>query len=171
MTDHRPLVGIFNKPITEIQNTRLLRLMEALSPYNFDIVWTAGKDHLIADAPSRAPLFEGVDCPTEGGESQAALCYRVVEDPVLQQLFDSLDSNYKRTIQALRQRKTSKYLPASHPGLAFKNIWDQLSLFDTEEDTLLLYTLPVERFWVEKKVPLNPKTVPKNRDSHDSEMV
>ena len=138
VTDHRPLVGIFNKPITEIQNTRLLRFREALSPYNFDIVWTAGKDHLIADALSRVPLFDGVDCPTEGGESQAALCYRVAEDPALQQLFDSLDSNYNRIIKALRQRKTSKSLPASHPGLAFKNIWDQLSLFDDEEETLLL---------------------------------
>ena len=63
------------------------------------------------------------------------MCYRVAEDPVLQQLFDSLDVNYKRAIQALQQRKTGRSLPASHPGLAFKNIWDQLSLFDDEEET------------------------------------
>ena len=57
VTDHRPLVGIFNKPLEAIHNIRLQRMRESLTDYRFQILWTPGKQHDIADALSRAPVF------------------------------------------------------------------------------------------------------------------
>ena len=57
VTDHKPLPGIFEKYIFEIDNPRLQRLREKMQAYNFTVKWVPGKLHLIADALSRAPHF------------------------------------------------------------------------------------------------------------------
>ena len=57
VTDHKPLLGIFDKYIFEIDNPRLQRLREKMQAYNFKVKWVPGKLHLIADALSRAPHF------------------------------------------------------------------------------------------------------------------
>ena len=57
ITDHRPLVPILNsKGLNEIENPRLQRLREKLTPYNFTTSWKKGKEHCIPDALSRAPV-------------------------------------------------------------------------------------------------------------------
>ena len=63
-TDHRPLEGIFKKGISEMQNARLMRMREKLVAYNFKVLWVEGKNHKIADALSRYPVFD----PKEDGE-------------------------------------------------------------------------------------------------------
>ena len=60
ITDHKPLRGIFAKPLHEITNPRLLRYREALNPYSFEVSWNAGKNHIIADALSLAPVLEAL---------------------------------------------------------------------------------------------------------------
>jgi len=62
ITDHKPLLGIFNKSIVDIENDRLRRLREKLMHYTFSITWSAGKEHLIADALSRRPVWEAEKC-------------------------------------------------------------------------------------------------------------
>ena len=57
LTDHKPLVGIFNKPLQEVENPWLLRLREKLSAYIFQVEWMTGKHNLMANALSRAPYF------------------------------------------------------------------------------------------------------------------
>ena len=57
ITDHRPLVGIFNKALHELENPRLLRMREKLTSFTFDISWKEGKSNYIADALSRYPVF------------------------------------------------------------------------------------------------------------------
>ena len=56
-TDHRPLVGAFEKHLHLMQNQRLMHMHEKLTNYNFTVIWTPGKTHHIADALSRAPVF------------------------------------------------------------------------------------------------------------------
>ena len=55
VTDHHPLVGIFAKALSQIDNARITRLREKISDCPSEIRWMAGKDNVIADALSRAP--------------------------------------------------------------------------------------------------------------------
>ena len=64
VTDHRPLLGIFRKDLSDIDNRRIQRYRERLQPYNFQLSWEEGKNHLIADALSRST----VDFPTREDE-------------------------------------------------------------------------------------------------------
>ena len=60
ITDHKPLVGLMDKPLEEILNPRLQRFREKLMAFNLDVTWAEGKSHLIADALSRAPVADSV---------------------------------------------------------------------------------------------------------------
>merc|ERR1712015_396675 len=55
--DHRPLIPILNSySLDAVENPRLQRLKEKISPYLFTTVWRAGKLLCIPDALSRAPV-------------------------------------------------------------------------------------------------------------------
>ena len=59
ITDHRPLITILNKhSLNEIANLRLQRLRMHLSNYKFAATWRSGKEHVVADALSRAPTSD-----------------------------------------------------------------------------------------------------------------
>ena len=60
-TDHIPLEGVFKKDLFKANNPRLQLICEKLLPYTFTLKWMAGKGHNIADALSRAPLFQPED--------------------------------------------------------------------------------------------------------------
>ena len=136
ITDHRPLMGTFNKDLQDIPNARLQRFRERLTQYDFEVIWVPGKTHLIADALSRAPVFapkekEIVTC-------NAALAYSVAEDPALQPLYDAAedDTSYQQIKDAILRGTQAKDLPPDHPGKQFSSIWDDISIFD---DCLLIW--------------------------------
>ena len=54
-TDHKPLVGIFNKPIHKL-SPRIQRMRIALLRYDLEVVWIPGKDNIIPDTLSRATI-------------------------------------------------------------------------------------------------------------------
>lgn len=137
VTDHRPLVGIFNKSLTELDNPRLYRLRSELTTYSFEVTWVAGKTHLIADALSRAPVFP----PSEERDvDDTHLCFRVATDPKMQLLYDASSSTeYRRLVEALRAGKDPRSLPPQHPARAFTSVWKCLSLQDGDEDPLVIY--------------------------------
>ncbi|XP_037944430.1 uncharacterized protein LOC119677231 [Teleopsis dalmanni] len=58
MTDHKPLVGLFNpeKPISQHISPRMLRWSLKLGAYQYEIKFREGKHHQNADALSRLPL-------------------------------------------------------------------------------------------------------------------
>ena len=136
VTDHRPLLGIFSKNICDIENTRLQRYREKLSSYNFEVQWQEGKSHLIADALSRAPLFEAPE--EEQYEEHINLCNKVSEDPAFEFIYNAIDEKYLELIQALRENKKASNLPPTHYGKNFTSVWHELSLLDDEEHTLVL---------------------------------
>lgn len=60
--DHQPLVCILDRyTLVAVENLRLQRMKEKLSPYVFKTVWRKGSQHSIPDALSRAPVTD----PTE----------------------------------------------------------------------------------------------------------
>ena len=62
VTDHQPLLRILNrKNLDTINNIRIQRLMAKLLVYSYKVEWVSGKNHVIADALSRAPVFAAED--------------------------------------------------------------------------------------------------------------
>lgn len=56
-TDHKPIVGIYNKPLFNIP-PRLQRILLRLQPYDLNIIYKPGKYLYIADTLSRAALLD-----------------------------------------------------------------------------------------------------------------
>ena len=131
LTDHRPLEGVFLKPLSEVANARLLRIRMKTTDYAMKVTWTPGKTHLIADALSRAPVFG--EKPVEGAETNATLA----ADPALQPMFEAAeaDSGYVAVVEALMAGKAICNLPPEHPARVYKSLWDNLSVHG---DTLLV---------------------------------
>ncbi len=94
-TDHKPLEGIFQKELFGIGNPRLQRIREKLIEYSFVTRWVPGKNHHIADALSRAPLF----APEEDDDmvidtARVCLARTVDRNNELTAVLDSVDSDY-----------------------------------------------------------------------------
>ena len=94
LTDHRPLEGIFLKDLFDLPSPRLQRMCEKVAMYNFQVKWTPGKTHLIADALSRAPLFAAKDLP--GLEIDTAItCLSATSSASLDIIYSSIDEDYR----------------------------------------------------------------------------
>ena len=85
ITDHRPLLGTFSKEINDVLNTRLQKLRLKLQSYNMTVDWIEGKNHLIADALSRAPLF----APREEACEAEELACRSLRASVIEKLCET----------------------------------------------------------------------------------
>ncbi len=143
VTDHKPLLGIFKKPITEIANNRLLKFKERSSPYNFDIHWSAGKYNYAADLLSRDPIFGPVeDSPLDEEREIIGVCNAIIstsQDPALANLREKAqtDEEYREIARAFRNNTRATSLDPSHPARAFKSIWDEISTLPGDNDSLI----------------------------------
>ena len=140
ITDHRPLLGIFSKPLSEIQNGRLLRFREKLADFCFTIKWVAGKTHLIADALSRSPAFSPAedDDIIKPSTTFINAVSSISIDPALHAMIECAksDENYQKLLHTFRTNLQMKNLPPDHPARAYRNVWDHISIY---EDCLLIY--------------------------------
>ena len=61
-TDHKPLLGLFSRGcrIPSNANARIQRWALLLSQYDFDLVYKAGKENVVADALSRLPVADNL---------------------------------------------------------------------------------------------------------------
>ena len=77
-----------------MNNPRLQCIREKLLPYTFTLKWVAGKSHHIADALSRAPLFQPADLDDMIIDT-ARTCLVTVEQKKseLTAILDSMDSD------------------------------------------------------------------------------
>ena len=133
VTDHNPLLGIFRKDISDIDNRRLQRFRENLQPYSFDLIWAEGKSHLIADAFSRAPVDAPEDNPSSSLRAVAHMPNSVA--PLI--LDSSSEPSYLALKDAISSRTAPSCLPPNHPGLAYKSVWHLLSL--SSDGRLVVY--------------------------------
>ena len=90
-TDHRLLVGIFNKPLHMLNNQRFIRIREKLLDFTFTVTRVPGKTHYIADALSRYPVFgpHEMELPI----NDIATCFRVHKLMSLGDITSAIDAN------------------------------------------------------------------------------
>ena len=138
VTDHQPLIGIFKKDLSEVENRRLQRFRERVLDYTFTVEWVEGKTHCIADALSRYPL-QIPDSLLDQTYHVSAMIHSL--DPSLDSLRQAAaDCDlYQRLVHAVRTftKQDVKNMPNTDPLAVYKQVWDDLSLHT--DDQLVLY--------------------------------
>ena len=129
VTDHRPLVGIFKKPLSEIANPRLVRIREKMLSFNFEVLWLEGKANAIADALSRSPLNDGEEYPLR--------TYIIADSDLVKDMINNAKScpDYQTIVNSWKNDKLVKNLPPNHPGRPLLEVWKNLSMMN---DSLLV---------------------------------
>ncbi len=142
VTDHKPLLGVFNKPLSETPNPRLQRLRLKVVGANVRLTWEGGKHNLIADALSRAPVSAAA--PLDAGEQQeeAVFVRALVEgnaDAASWLYLEAQeDDDYQKLLGAHLGGTSVRNLPPDHPAHCYKGVWDQLSTTEGPAGRLLL---------------------------------
>ena len=129
VVDHKPLVPIMTSyGLNDIENKRLQRLRMKLDHLSYEVIWIPGKDHVEADALSRAP----VDQPSSEDEVDEPNIFNVftVEDEdednwtklsndlLIQQILEEQDDEYRAVCQLVlkgQARPGSTPCPAIDP--------------------------------------------------------
>ncbi len=113
------------KGLHEIENSRLFRFREKLSPYRFTIHWAPEKTHQIANAFSRHPVF----CPQEAEDTTKAAILFVATDSALQPLYDAATEGeeYQKLHQAVLKDKRLASLRVNHPARTYRSVYNDLS--------------------------------------------
>jgi transposase InsO family protein len=128
MTDHRPLVGIFSKDLTQIDNARLIRLREKVMGFNFEVQWVEGKNNAAADALSRSP----VPC-----QSVLATLSVIEDDKITDPALDELitatkaDPDLQEIISLLQTKPALSKVPPDHPVRAYRCFYETLSIHES----------------------------------------
>ena len=117
VTDHRPLIGIFTKPMPQIDNARITRLREKILHHPFDVKWMAGKDNVIADALSPAPAAS-----TEGSTSVPVSSCVAAPNAELANITEccQADPAYRQIVDAFNQGRRLSDLPVDHTACRLK---------------------------------------------------
>ncbi|QQP55719.1 Uncharacterized protein FKW44_000153 [Caligus rogercresseyi] len=143
VTDHLPLRTIANNTnLASIDNARMQRILEKVNSYNFTVVWTKGKTHLIADALSRSPVSD----PTNSEDNSDIVCQMIIskdsisEDPALGVIREAAkqDEAYQALYQALPKMSALdvKKLPEENVVKPYLKHWNLLSI---TSDGLIVY--------------------------------
>ena len=138
-TDHHPLVGIFQKDLTDIDNPRLQNFREKIQHFNFEVRWVVGKTHYIANALSQFPVFEPDPKNKDYKVNDAITCMGISSDPGLEVKEEiSYDKNYQLTIKALYDDADPAKLPDDHQAKEYMPFFHDLSIRQNGEQDLLL---------------------------------
>ena len=133
VTDHRPLLGIWTKPLSELGNQRLLKIVLSTTDYSFDLTYLEGKTHFLADLLSRSVEFSG---PNKE-EIVNAVVTATVADPKLEGIKAAAtdDEQYQKIIEAWKSGAEPQSLESSHPAKIYTRCWNEMALY---EDLLTL---------------------------------
>ena len=130
-TDHKPLLGVINgKNLDAVNNARLQRILSKLLGFQYKVEFLPGKLNLIADALSRAPVFQP-DSHDEEDVLVQALKVGVVEpmDPQLAGIVKAAAEcpDYQRIIEAVVSKRSLSQLPLDHPARKYKCFWQSMA--------------------------------------------
>ena len=116
-TDHKPLVGIFQKSICDLDNPCLMRMREKIMEYTPEVKLVPEKTYYIADALSRSPMFDTND------DDYTISC----NNQSVESVWESIKEGAKSTEYANLQSAVGK--GESDPEMSqFKTLMHRLSL-------------------------------------------
>ena len=123
-TDHKPLVGIMEKCLAEVENPRLLKFREGLAPFSFHLQWVSGASHILADYFSRSmPQKQDMELLHISVEDREHVYVRsVTMAPATAPLREAVDSRYRQIIELLERGTKNKDIPSKHPAAPFKPV-------------------------------------------------
>ena len=104
-------------------------MREKLTEYSFEVKWVEGKSHYIADALSRAPVFEPqeeeltIDC--------AINCLRLTDSRAISILDEIRGEEYRQLINCIISDRELKDLPPDHPARKYKEMDKRISISTT----------------------------------------
>ena len=136
LTDHKPLIGILSKSIDKLESTRLCRMVEKVSAYNFKIQYVKGKKNEIADALSRHPVDSHDEFATEF-ETFNVHSVDFNQLSSKQGLLQAIqnDDHYQQIMEFWKSGTNIKNAPPCHPARLFKTIWHEI----TVEEGMLIH--------------------------------
>ena len=149
-TDHSPLKGLFKKDLSEIDNPRVVKLLEKTLHHNIEVQTVAGKDNAGADALSRmgcedalAPditrnfynsresKVDKVRIKKVGGTRNVPLDLKIIAEEA------STSQTYREFLEAIKQGTNQNDLPNNHPGKEFsQDEYDKLHIVETDRGSL-----------------------------------
>ena len=127
ITDHRPLLGTFSKPLSGLLNPRLVRFRERILDFNFSVTWQAGKQNILADALSRS-----TPRTSPSSNPQVVNACILAPEPTRQLLSRAAKAcpNYSAIVQAITDGVPLRHLTDTHPAKQLKGEWHALSISD-----------------------------------------
>ena len=141
-SDHKPLISLMAKNLNLIENSKLRRIREKLSEYNFTLLFQTGLTNYVADYLSRNPVWDANADPEifsefTGSQPQIRLLENRTSkscnlDPLIEDLKFAAKSDlaYQEVIDALISGKSPLQTNRENASRQFKEVWDRLSIFD-----------------------------------------
>ena len=135
ITDHKPLLGIYNKNLLDLNNPCLQRMREKVMGYNFQLEWIAGKTNLIADALSCTPKF------TNNSDKETNISHRCFIDssniPInLKEVADNANHTYKDLVASISN--SDKHIPPTEAAQQFHKDFHKLSISNKIPNLILI---------------------------------
>ena len=145
VTDHRPLVGLFNDTeLDQIDNPRLFSFKQKTLMWNFTVVWRPGKENKFSDATSRNPSSsdDSDDAVTDSEILAGIMCYddsECLEYSEIDQL-DSVSHNRHEDVRTVT--------------------WDLVKAETNKDEEMLQLITQIERSFPDEKHELPPSLLP-----------
>ena len=140
VTDHRPLLGIWNNGLADITNPRLQKIRMKTLRFSFNLEWHQGKTHFIADALSRYPVFAPDAGDDEIDAAHIACCRRVQESTPCSSIIDAvqMDEKYLRIVEAVQDKDFDIDADDAHPAADLRKQWNRISLLQSGDTYLIV---------------------------------
>ena len=140
VTDHRPLLGIWNNGLADITNPRLQKIRMKTLRFSFNLEWHQGKTHFIADALSRYPVFAPDAGDDEIDAAHIACCRRVQESTPCSSIIDAIqmDEKYLRIVEAVQDKDFDIDADDAHPAADLRKQWNRISLLQSGDTYLIV---------------------------------
>ena len=150
ITDHNPIVGILGKSLHQIDNTRIVKLIERINHYSLTIEHVKGSENYIADMLSHNPDQSKEAPEIERNFENTRRIKRVMTRSTargkkenfprdLQIIAEkgNICSEYQTMIQTVQRKEKVHEVDKKNPLREFRNIHDELNVVKTEMGSLL----------------------------------